>query len=69
MSVSRPDAGNREFLDAEVLDNSEIEDAGDRVISSMSLSMPIDRINPVVCSMLDLQCMPPPAVLQHSRIF
>ena len=67
MSLSRPEAENRDFPDAEVPYNIEIDDNGDPVIQSMNLSLPDARFNFVVSSLLDLQCSPPPAVLPQSR--
>ena len=67
ISLSRPEAGSRDFPDTEVPYNPEIEDTGDPVIQSMNLSLPDAGFNPVVSSLLDLQCSPPPAVLFQSR--
>ena len=67
MSLSRPEAGSCDFPDAEVPYNPEIEDTGDPVIQSMNLSLPHAGSNPVVSSLLDLNCSPPPAVLSQSR--
>ena len=67
MSFSRPEAKSPDFPNAEVPYNPEIEDTVDMVIQSMNLSLPDAEFNPVVSSLLDLQCSPPPAVLSQSR--
>ena len=67
MSLSRPEAGSRDFPDTEVFYNPEIEDTGDPVIQLMNLTLPDAGFNSVVPSLLDIQCSPPPAVLPQSR--
>ena len=53
MSLSRPEAGSRDFPDTEVPYNTEIEDTGDSVKQSMNLSLPDAGFNPVVPSLHD----------------
>ena len=67
MSLSSPEAGRRDFPDAEVRYDKEIKDTNDPVIQSMNLSLPEAGFNPLVLSFLDLQCSPPHAVLSQSR--
>ena len=56
MSLSRPKAKSRDFLDNYVLYNPKIENAGDPVIQSINPSLPDAGFNPAVPSLLDLQC-------------
>ena len=67
MSLSRPEDEIRDFSDTEVLYNPEIESTGDPLIQSMNFSLPDAGLNPVVLSLLDLQCSPSHAVLPQSR--
>ena len=45
ISFSRPESGSRDFLDADAPDNPEIEDSGNTIIQSMSMSLPDAGLN------------------------